>query len=264
MAGEVASIKEVDESLVTRAILKHGVERLLESTRVDAIVIGAGPSGLTAAYYLAKGGASVLVLEKELHFGGGTGGGGMLFPKIVVQEPADDILREFGVRLFEVEEGVYVADPAETMAKTAVAAVDAGARIVLGITVNDLVYREDRVVGAVCQWTAVEEAGVHADPLAFRAKAVIDCTGHGADVISIAVEKIPELKLEVPGEKSMWASLAERLIVERTGEVRPGLFVAGMAVAAVYRLPRMGAIFGGMFLSGKKVAELVLAKIRGG
>jgi thiamine thiazole synthase len=65
---------------------------------------------------------------------------------------------------------------------------------------------------------------------------------------------------KVEGEKSMWAEKAEKLIVENTKEVYPGLYVAGMAANAVFGVPRMGPIFGGMFLSGKKVAELIFKK----
>ena len=60
------------------------------------------------------------------------------------------------------------------------------------------------------------------------------------------------------GEKSLWADVGERELVENTKEVYPGLIVAGMAANAVYGSPRMGAIFGGMLLSGKKAAEIVL------
>ncbi len=61
----------------------------------------------------------------------------------------------------------------------------------------------------------------------------------------------------------MWASQAEKLTVENTGEVCPGLYVAGMAVATLHQTPRMGPIFGGMLLSGAKVAQLVATKILG-
>jgi thiamine thiazole synthase len=105
-------------------------------------------------------------------------------------------------------------------------------------------------------------AGLHVDPLAIRAKAVIDCTGHDAEVLSIASRKIPQLNITIQGESSMWVSRGEELVVEKTGRVCPGLYVAGMSVAAVYGIPRMGPIFGGMLLSGKRVAELVIEDLR--
>ena len=74
--------------------------------------------------------------------------------------------------------------------------------------------------------------------------------------------EVRELNLMLPGEKTMWVSESENLIVENTGEVCPGLYVAGMAVAALYQTPRMGPIFGGMLLSGRKVAEIVKEKLR--
>ncbi|GAH69977.1 unnamed protein product, partial [marine sediment metagenome] len=50
----------------------------------------------------------------------------------------------------------------------------------------------------------------------------------------------------------MWAEVAEKKIVENTKEVYPGLIVAGMAANAVCGTHRMGPIFGGMLLSGKR------------
>lgn len=45
--------------------------------------------------------------------------------------------------------------------------------------------------------------------------------------------------------------------IAETFEVFPGLYVAGMEANAVYGGPRMGPVFGGMLLSGRKVAELI-------
>ena len=52
--------------------------------------------------------------------------------------------------------------------------------------------------------------------------------------------------------------MTEKEIVENTKEVYPGLIVAGMAANAVYGTPRMGPIFGGMLLSGKRAAEVAI------
>jgi len=59
----------------------------------------------------------------------------------------------------------------------------------------------------------------------------------------------------------MWAERAETLTLENTREVFPGLYVAGMSANATFGGPRMGAIFGGMLLSGKKVAEELEARL---
>ena len=54
----------------------------------------------------------------------------------------------------------------------------------------------------------------------------------------------------------MWAEIGEGEIIRNTKEVYPGLIVAGMAANAVFGSPRMGAIFGGMLVSGKRAAEV--------
>ncbi|MGC8982158.1 MAG: sulfide-dependent adenosine diphosphate thiazole synthase [Desulfurococcaceae archaeon] len=252
------------ESDITRAILRHALSELEELSEVDVAIVGAGPSGLTASYYLAKEGFKVAIFEKRFSFGGGTGPGGNLLPRIVFQEEALPLLKEFGIGYREAGEGLYTASPAEAIAKLATKAIDAGVHVLFGATVNDLIYRENplRVAGVVWVWTPIHEGGYHVDPLFTEAKAVVDATGHGAEVVSIAARKIPELGLVLKGEKSAYSERAERLVVDYTGRVAPGLYVTGMAVAAVYGLPRMGPIFGGMLLSGKKLAEVLSRDLR--
>ena len=60
----------------------------------------------------------------------------------------------------------------------------------------------------------------------------------------------------------MWAERGEKSVVENAREVYDGMWVAGMAANAVYGDYRMGPIFGGMVLSGKKVAEKLIEKLR--
>ena len=66
----------------------------------------------------------------------------------------------------------------------------------------------------------------------------------------------------VEGERSMLASEGERTVVENSQEIYPGLYVAGMAANAAYGAPRMGPIFGGMFVSGKKIADELVIRLK--
>jgi len=253
---------ELSESLITRTIVAQAAKDWEELSEVDVAIVGAGPSGLTAAKYLADRGLKVAVFERRLSFGGGIGGGGMLFHKVVAEEEVAPILDDFKCRYGRAN-GLLTMDASELVARLAVGAIDAGAKILLGVTVEDVIFRLDplRVCGVVVQWSAIPIAELHVDPLSVEAKAVVDCTGHEASVLNVAARKIPELELKLRGEGSMFASRGEELVVERTGEVVPGLYAAGMAVAAIYGLPRMGPIFGGMLLSGKRVAELIAERL---
>lgn len=103
-------------------------------------------------------------------------------------------------------------------------------------------------------------AALPVDPITFSAKAVIDTTGHEAVVVE-ALRRRGLLDNSVAaqrtGEGPMDASSGEAFVLKNVSEVFPGLWVAGMSVCATLGGPRMGPIFGGMLLSGKRVAELV-------
>jgi thiamine thiazole synthase len=119
-------------------------------------------------------------------------GGGMMFPRIVVQEEARRFLDEFGIAYTEYEEGLYVADSIESVCRTAAAAIGAGAKIFNLISVEDVMIREEgHVSGLVINWTSVAAARLHVDPLTIRSKVVIDGTGHDAEVCRIVSRKIP-------------------------------------------------------------------------
>lgn len=257
----------IEETQITRAIVETAIQEFLDRLEIDAGIAGAGPSGLTCAYYLARAGAKVSVFERRLNYGGGMPGGGMLFPRVVVQETALPIVEEMRIKIKKFSAQLYTADSVEMVAKLGTAAIDAGARIYPAVCVEDVLIREkDRISGLVLNWTAVKMAGLHVDPLAVKTGFVVDATGHDAEVARVIERKNPAVKFNTPtgkvmGESSMWAEKAEEVIVEYTNEACPGLYLAGMSVSAVYGLPRMGAVFGGMLLSGKKAAELILSEL---
>lgn len=256
----------MDEIVISKAIAQSYFNEFMDYLDVDVAIVGAGPSGLAAAYYLVRTGKKVAIFERRLSIGGGMWGGGMMFNRIVVQNEARHILDEFDIRYKEFQPDYYVADSVEAVSTMCSKTVKSGARIFNLITVEDVMIREnDLITGLVLNWSAVDMAKLHVDPLTMRAKYVIDTTGHDAEVCKIVVRKIGQ-KLNtstggIDGEKSMWAEVAEREIMNYTKEVYPGLYVAGMAANAVFGLPRMGPIFGGMLLSGKKAAELITEKL---
>jgi len=256
----------IDEKIVTKAIIESYTEKLLNSLELDVAVCGAGPSGLVAAYYLAKNGLKTAVFERKLSIGGGMWGGGMMFNEIVVQREGKAILDELNIKTKKYNEDYYLADAIEAVCGISVQALKAGAKIFNLVSVEDLVVRKRKVTGIVINWTAVEMANLHVDPLTIFAKCVIDATGHPIEVVRVLERKM-NVKLLTPtgrieGEKSMWAEVAETKTLENTKEVYPGLYVAGMSANATFGSYRMGPIFGGMILSGRKVAELIAKKIK--
>ena len=81
-------------------------------------------------------------------------------------------------------------------------------------------------------------------------------------MVKMLLKRRPDVCPEGIQEGFMDVKKAEAGVVEKTGEIFPGLYIAGMAVCAVFGLPRMGPIFGGMLKSGKKVTEMIIAKMQ--
>ena len=257
---------KIDEALISKAITESFTKDFINAFNVDAAIAGAGPSGLICAYYLAKQNAKVAVFERHLKAGGGMPGGGMMFNRIVVQEEAKSILREFGIKYKKYRGNLYIVDAVEAISTICSKAIKQGVKIFNLITVEDIVIRKDRITGLVLNWSSTGWSGLHVDPLGIKAKAIVDATGHDAEISRIAERKIGSELItdtgKVIGEKSMWAEVGERKLMENTKEIYPGLVVCGMAANAVFGSPRMGAIFGGMFLSGKKAAQIVKGIIK--
>ncbi|MBP2030170.1 thiamine thiazole synthase [Methanohalophilus levihalophilus] len=255
----------LDEVIITKAIVEEFTQAFLEYSEVDVALVGGGPANLVAAKHLAEKGIKTALFEKKLSVGGGMWGGGMMFPRIVIQEEAKHILDDFGISYREYQEGYYVANSVESVGKLISGATSAGAEFFNLVSAEDVMIRDDdSVCGLVINWTPVSIGGFHVDPLTIKAKVVIDGTGHEAAVCDTVQRKIPTAfnGQKVVGEKPLCAESGERLVVENTKEVYPGLIVTGMAANAFAGSPRMGPVFGGMLLSGEKAAELAISKLK--
>jgi thiamine thiazole synthase len=251
---------ELDEITISRAILATQMNVLIDHMELDVAVVGAGPAGLACAAIIAGEGKKVGIIEKKLSVGGGMWGGGMMLPRIVVQEEARRLLDRFGIRYTPYQEGYYVARSVEAVSKLTAAACDAGAEFFNLTSVEDVMIKADkRVSGLVINWTAVEMGKLHVDPLVMGCRYTVDATGHDAVVARLVEKKGGNLK--VKGESFMWADRAETNILNHTKEVFPGLVLAGMAANAVAGESRMGPVFGGMLLSGEHAAKLVLENL---
>jgi len=256
---------KLDEIKISRAIIESFNKKLIKALDVDVAIVGAGPAGMVCGYYLARAGKNVVLFERKLSVGGGMWGGGIMFNEIVVQKKAKKILDEFDIKSRHYEEDYYLADSVESVSTICSKAVKAGLKIFNLMSVEDVMVRNKKVTGLVLNWTAVEMANLHVDPITMRAKFVVDATGHPAEIARI-IEKKSGIRLKTKtgktmGEQSMWAEAGEETIVNNSKEICPGLYACGMCANAVFGGPRMGPIFGGMLLAGEKVAHDLIKRL---
>ncbi|MEW5737251.1 MAG: sulfide-dependent adenosine diphosphate thiazole synthase [Thermodesulfobacteriota bacterium] len=256
------------EDRITAAIVDRYFAKLKDHLTIDVAIVGAGPSGLVAARDLAVAGKKVAIFERRLAPGGGIWGGGMLFNEIVVQENVLSILDDFSIGYRDAGNGFYTADAVETASGLIFGARKAGALLLNSVSVEDVVFHENKVCGVVVNWTPVTLAKMHVDPLVIMSRAVVDGTGHPAEVITGACRKAG-IRLEtetggIMGEKPMWMEKGEASTVVNTGRLFPGLYASGMAANNAHGGFRMGPIFGGMFLSGRKLAAMIVEDIQAG
>ena len=253
------------EQIVSAGIVDSYFNKLKENLSVDVAVVGGGPSGLVASYYLAKKGFKVALYERKLAPGGGMWGGAMMFNEIVVQKEALYILDEFNITYNHYEKDYYTLDSVHATSALIYHATKVGVKMFNCTSIEDVVLQDNKVCGIVLNWAPVHREHMHVDPLVIMAKAVIDGTGHDCD-IARTLERKNNIKLntetgKVMGERSLSIDEAERTTVENTKEIFPGIYVSGMASNGVSGGFRMGPIFGGMLLSGKKVSDLIAKKL---
>ena len=255
------------ETQVSKGIISTYFEKMQRNLELDVAIVGGGPSGIVAAYYLAKAGLRVALFDRKLSPGGGMWGGAMMFNQLIIQEEAMPIVKDFAIRFEPCGDGLYTMDSVESTSSLLYHAVHAGATIFNCYSVEDVIYKNDVVSGVVVNWTPVLREGLHVDPLNIYARCVIDGTGHDSEMCRVVARKngiqLATATGAVIGERSLDVTEGERLVVEGTKEIYPGLYVCGMASSAVSGTPRMGPIFGGMLMSGKKVADMIIARLKG-
>jgi thiamine thiazole synthase len=215
----------MQEIKVSKAIIETYSRKLLNLLENDVVIVGAGPSGLVAGYYLVN------------------------------------IVDEFGIKN-EKYNDLYIVDAVEFATGLAYKAIQAGASVLNLTSFEDLIIKNNKVEGVVVNSTAITISNLHVDPYCIKAKYVIDATGHPAEVASMLKKKVKNIHIGEIIEGPMDVETSENGVVEKTGELYPGLYLTGMAVCSVYNLPRMGPIFGGMLLSGRKVAEIIKSNIK--
>jgi len=246
-----------DESQVTKAIITAYHEKLLSHVVADVVVVGAGPSGLVAAADLAGRGLKVTLLEKRLTTGGGIWGGAMAMNEVVVQDEGLQLIEDFGISCRSVSGGLHTANAIELASGLSLAAVRAGVALFNLTFAEDLCVHRDRVVGVVANRTGVAES-LPLDPVTFTAKAVLDATGHEAALVQMLRKRNLVEGAAAEGiEGPMCAALGETIVVDAVREVFQGLWASGMCIVATLGGPRMGPIFGGMLLSGRRAADLI-------
>jgi len=206
------------ETNISRVIIEQYTKRLTEHLENDVVIVGAGPAGLAASYYLAKAGAKTTVIEKKLSIGGGIWGGAagynvVTFPALASAFPTTarsrlgegqsrsgaavtsedkDILDEIGVTAKKVGD-LYAADAIEFATALAYKAKKAGAEIFNLIEVEDIVLKDETVKGVVVNNASACAIKLHVDPFCICATFVIDATGHPAELVSMLKKRKPKL-----------------------------------------------------------------------
>ncbi len=178
----------------------------------------------------------------------------MSFNRVVLQKDVKDILEELNIPYNEEENALIVSSISFASNLIAKATSFSNIKFFNLISVVDLYYIDEKISGVVVNNSTIELQKLFVDPMVLVSKAVLDATGHDAVLVSFYNKR---RKVDMIKEFFMNAERGEEEVINNTKMIAPGLFVAGMAANNVYGGHRMGPIFGGMLLSGKKAANLI-------
>ncbi len=137
------------EKEVSRGIIRTYFEKMEKCLDLDVAIVGGGPSGIVAAYYMAKAGLKVALFDRKLSPGGGMWGGAMMFNQLVIQKEALDIIKDFDINYEEYDDNLFTADSIESTSALLYKAVHAGATIFNCYSVEDVVFKNNVVSGVV-------------------------------------------------------------------------------------------------------------------
>lgn len=253
----------VEEKNISRALIGEYYDQFIEATDSDVLIIGSGPSGLVAGRLLAQAGYRVVIIERNNYLGGGMWIGGFLMNKATMRSPADKMLKELNIPHKEMTEGLFVCDTAFFASRLIHSACEAGVKILSMTIVEDVIVKHKKVCGLVINSTPVTmlpKMITCLDPILLESRLVIDASGHD----SVAVRLLSKRGLlTIKGMGALDVEVSEDSLVEKTGNLFPGLYIAGMSVSETYGLPRMGPTFGAMLLSGEKAANLAIQELQG-
>lgn len=267
---ESFKFEPIRESQVSRAMTKRYFKDLDNYAESDIVIVGAGSSGLTAAYILAKSrpDLKIAIIESNVAVGGGCFLGGQLFSAMVLRKPADTFIKELGIEYEDEGNFIVVKHAALFITKLCSKVLELpNVKLFNATCVEDLITRTTddnkvRVAGVVTNWTLVSmhhDDQSCMDPNTINSKLIISCTGHDGPMGAFCVKRLVSqglIKRNQMGCLDM--NKAEDSIVKNTREIFPGLIVAGMELSECDSCNRMGPTFGAMVLSGIKAAEEAL------